>query len=220
MEKKETIHYSRSGYNGDFTYTSVCGKKVHSHSDDEKVHTSPEEANCKKCLASAAHKTDLTDSIGKTKTTIKRRIFIESDILQADEFSSAQREVHGLVKDKKMNCVDRVFSQVLDHAWHHLEKTWEAVKRADEIYASSSLIPLIGNSYTGAPVIFNGMCERAIKEKVTGKSVYILNSLKNIDWDMIDLDVMKKAFKENTFYTYDNDYDKIIKVDVNKIKKR
>lgn len=89
------------------------------------------------------------------------------------------------------------FSKVFDHAWHHLDEVWEAIKNAEEIYATSSLMPLVGGSYMGAPVIFNGMCERAVKENITGKSVIIFNTLENIEWYMIDVKIMKQAFKAN-----------------------
>jgi hypothetical protein len=107
----------------------------------------------------------------------------------------------------------------LDYAWHDLENTWAAVKISDEIYATSSLMPLTGGSYIGAPVIFNGMCERAVKENVTGKSVIILNTLENIEWGMIDMKIMKKAFKDNDLYMYDENYDNLVKVDIKKLKK-
>ncbi len=212
------IHYSRTGYNGDFTYTSVCGKKVRTHQDNVESTVNPELANCKKCLSTPEYKTDLADS-RETKSGIKRRIFLQSDILQANEFRTAQRVAKDLAESKGLKYVDRIFSQAIDMAWHDLDKTWAAVKTADEIYATSSLMPLIGNSYTGAPVIFNGMCERAIKENVTGKSVYILNQLSNIYWEMIDFKLMKKAFKENDLFMYDDDHENIIKVDVSKLKK-
>ncbi len=64
------------------------------------------------------------------------------------------------------------------------------------------------------------MCERAIKEKITGKSVIILNELKNIQWDMIDLELMKKAFKENTLYMYDSGQENLIKIDVSNIESK
>lgn len=211
----KTLHYTRTGYNGDYTYDSICGKKV----KIESVTVSPDKVTCKKCLEHKKYKIDLKDLLGKGDETIKRRIFIESDILQADEFSGAQREAYDLAKENGLKCVDKVFSEVLDYAWHNLEKTWEAVKKADEIYADSSLMPLSGNSYNGAPVIFNGMCERAVKEKLTGKKVIILNSLKNIYWGMIDIKMMKKAFRDNDLYMYDDNHDKLIKVDISKIKK-
>ncbi len=150
---------------------------------------------------------------------MKRRIFIESDILHDDEYRSAQRQVANLLEDKGEGFIEAVFDEALDFAWHDLEKTWASVKKADEIYADTSLMPLVGNSYMGAPVIFNGMCERAIKEKVTGKSVYILRSLDNIDWDMIDFKIMKKAFKHNDLYMYDENRE-MFKVDVAKLKER
>lgn len=209
------VHYTRKGYNGDLTYTALCGETVKGNN----VTVTPEKVNCKKCAAHVKYKDDLGHSMGIIKTTIKRRIFLESDILKADEFSSALRRVRCLIEDKGLEYTDRVFSEVLDYAWHDLAKTWEAVKKADEIYAVSSLLPLSGGSYVGAPVIFNGMCERAIKEGVTGKSVYILTPLSDVDWYMIDLDLMKEAFKNNHLYMYDDDYDKLIKVDVTKIEK-
>jgi hypothetical protein len=211
---EETIHYTRTGYNGDFTYDTICGKKV----KGAEVSVSPEKTTCKKCLEHDKHKTDLIDFLGKGAASIKRRIYIESDILKADELRSAQREAYDFAEKQGLKCVDRVFSDVLDYAWHDLEKTWNAVKQADEIYATSSLMPLTGNSYMGAPVIFNGMCERAVNEKVTGKLVIILNTLENIDWGMIDMKIMKKAFKDNDLYMYDESYDNLIKIDVKKIK--
>lgn len=215
-EEIKITHYSRTGYNGDFTYTSVCGKKVKTHQDNENSDIDPEKATCPKCTATKEYKIDLIDQ-KKTKQGIKRRIFIESDILQADEFRSAQSSVNRFAKNNGQKCVDRVFSQVLAKAWHDLEKTWDAVKMADEIYADSSLMPLCGGSYMGAPVIFNGMCERAIKEGITGKSVIILNELKNISWYMIKVDVMKEAFKKNDLFMYNDDYE-LVKIDVSKIK--
>lgn len=207
------IHYSRNGYNGNFTYTSVCGKIVKTHQEDEKSSIYPEDINCKKCLITNEFKIDTQEIKG-----ILKRIYIESDILNADEFCNAQREVLDLTKNKGLKCVDRVFSKVLDKAWHNLEKTWKEVKNADEIYSTSSLLPLIGDSYTGAPVIFNEMCKKAIDENIINKSVIILNQLKNIYWDHIDISIMKKAFKKNSLFMYDDEYENLIKINVSKIK--
>jgi hypothetical protein len=211
------IHYSRHGYNGNLTYTSVCGKKVKTHQDKEETSIHPEQTTCKKCAATNEFRTDMSD-FKNTQYGIKRRIYIESDILDAMEFRSAQNTVENFVESFGLKCVDRVFSDVLDFAWHDLETTWKAVKAADEIYATSSLMPLIGNSYMGAPVIFNGMCERAIKENVTGKSVFILNNLKSVYWDMIDMKLMKQAFKHNDLFMYNDEY-KLEAINVQKIKK-
>lgn len=209
-----TIHYSRTGYNGDFTYTAVCGKLVNSHKEpDHKAVVSHEETNCPKCLATKEYKSDSS----AIPQGIKNRIYIESDILQADEFRHAQREVFDFAKEKGEKCVDRVFSTVLDYAWHDLGKTWTAVKNADEIYATSSLVPMGGGN--GSPTIFNGMCKRAVVEGVKGKKVVILNQLKNVMWDYIDIKIMQNAFAENELYMYDENYDKLVKVDVSKIKK-
>lgn len=209
------ICYSRHGYNGDYTYSTVCGQKV--KSDAVIIH--PVKATCKKCFSTQEFKTDFADTTDKKNTNIKRRIYIESDILHADEFRDAQQTVRNYINSFGLKVVDRVFSDVLDFAWHDLEKTWQAVKDADEIYATSSLMPLSGGSYIGAPVIFNGMCERAIKEGITGKSVFILNHPKYISWHMIDIKLMKQAFSKNDLYMYTDDYDSLEKFDVSKVKK-
>lgn len=219
MKKKNTTTHYTTGYGGKYNYATFCGLQIDSHSETDGATVDPVEVTCEKCRATKDWKEDYGHSTGKTKTSIKRRIFIESDILHANELERNQRKVFELCYEKKVKCIKRVFAEVLDRAWHNLEKTWISVKAADEIYADSSLMPLIGNSYMGAPVIFNGMCERAIKENVKGKSVYILNSLNNINWYMIDIPLMKQAFKDNDLFMYNDDYE-IVKVDVSKIRKK
>lgn len=212
--KKSLIHYSREGYNGDYTYTSVCGEQVRTHQKDIDTTIYPELANCKKCIATKQYKEDTR----MTPPGVKVRIYIESDILQASEFRDAQRTVAQIAKKNKEKCVPRIFSKVLAHAWHDLEGTWAAVKAADEVYATSSLLPLSGGTYMGAPAIFNGMCDRAIKENITGKSVIILNNMKYISCNYIDIPMMKKAFTDNLLVMYNDEYE-LVNVDVSSIKK-
>lgn len=149
---------------------------------------------------------------------MKYRIYIESDILHEEEYRAAQGKAANIIEEAGADFIKEVFNEALDFAWHDLEKTWRAVKKADEIYANTSLMPLVGNSYMGAPVIFNGMMERAIKENVKGKSVFIMRSIKDVQWDMIEVKLMKKAFKHNDLYMYDENRN-MVKVDISKIKK-
>lgn len=149
---------------------------------------------------------------------MKRRIFIESDILHKDALRNVQREVADYLDEKKEKYIKNIFDETLDFAWHDLEKTWKAVKGADEIYADSSLMPLVGNSYMGAPVIFNGMMERAIKENITGKSVFILRKFKDIYWHMIEVKMMRKTFKNNKLFMRDEDYN-IVEMNVTQLVK-
>lgn len=209
-------HYTL-GYGGKLNYHTICGKEIHSHSDTESASIDPEKVTCKDCRKVKEWITDLNDK-NTNPADIKRRIFIESDVLHASALQSAQWEVEEFCEQKGEKHVRRVFSDILDYAWHDLEKTWEAVKKADEIYADSALMPLSGGSYNGAPVIFNGMCERAIKEGVTGKSVIILRPLKEINWGMIDGKVMKKAFVKNKLFMYAEDRTNLIQIDVKKLK--
>lgn len=214
------IHYT-DGYGGKLNYETYCGKEIHSHDKKEEVSINPRDVNCKKCISTKEWKDDYhqwigIDADGEKIVGVKRRIYLESDVLHASELRTAQLEVSSICEDSGQKYSRRVFQEVVEYAWHDLEKTWNAVKKADEIYSDSSLMPLIGNSYVGAPVIFNGMCERAIKEKVTGKSVFILNELKNIYWDMIDVKLFKSAFKKNFLYMY-NEAREIEQVDITKV---
>lgn len=207
-------HYSRDGYNGNYTYTSVCGKEVRTHQQSENSSINPEEANCPECLKSEAYITDLRD-LQNTSPDIKRRIYIESDILQADEFRSVKREVRSFLRETGTPFVERVFSDVIDYAWHKIEYTWDTIKKADEIYASTSLIPIAGG-YTGAPVIFDRMCEKVIEENVTGKSLFILNTADSVSWDNIEKDVAIEAFSKNKLYLYNDNYD-LVEIDIKTI---
>jgi hypothetical protein len=211
----KTVHYA-DGYGGRLNYHTYCKKEIHIHSKEEDATIDPKEVKCKDCMDTPEWKQDLEENTN-LNSSVKRRIFIESDVLHADELRSAQQAVSKMCKEKNLSSARRVFQDILDYAWFDLEKTWQSVKNSDEIYSQSSLMPLTGG-YTGAPVIFNGMCERAIKENVTGKDVYILNSVENIYWDMIDMDVMVKAFEKNKLFMYNEDYE-MVEVDVKTISK-
>lgn len=107
MEKK--VHYSRAGYNENYTYTSVCGKTVKTHQDKEDSSVHPEETTCNECKKTKEYKTDLEDS-KLIAGSVVRRIYLESDILQADEFRRAQRKAATYIKEQKnLQVVDRVF---------------------------------------------------------------------------------------------------------------
>lgn len=142
-----------------------------------------------------------------------RRIFIDSDNIDKFEYRAAQRTVYGLVD----GLPEEVFDEVVDFAWHEPEKAWDAVKRADEIYAQSSLIPLCGyGSYTGSVVVMDVMMAKAIAEDIRGKSIFFLRQYKDIEWEGIDLTLVDKAFKHNFLYTLEN-YDRFEQVDIDKL---
>lgn len=152
-----------------------------------------------------------------------KRLFIESDVLHEDELSSAQCSVALYLESQKIPYNEKyVFDETCDFAWHEADKAWEAVKRADEIYASSGLVPLCGyGSYTGAPVVMDVMMKKAIEEKITGKSLIFLRSFEDIDWQQIDMKILPKAFKHNKLFTleYQDGY-QLIPVDLKRINAR
>ena len=130
-----------------------------------------------------------------------KRLFIESDILHEDDLQTAERRVAELLEGAGEKVPKKIFHTTIDYAWHALAKVWELVLSHDEIYANSSLMPLVGNSYTGAPVIFNAIMAKAIEENLSGKKVFLLTKLKDLEWDMIKVELLPKAFKNNSLYT-------------------
>ena len=129
----QTVHYT-NGYGGNYNYATSCGEEIHSHSKTDSATIDPREVTCQKCMANKVWVDDYGHSTGVAKTNAKRRIYIESDILHVDEIRNAQREVEEICEEKSAECIKRVFSEILDYAWHDLDKTWQSVKKADEIY--------------------------------------------------------------------------------------
>lgn len=132
-----------------------------------------------------------------------KRLFIDSDVIMDDEYHSSQRIVERILDKKKIACCPDVFDAKQDFAWHEADSAWLAVKAADEIYGNTSLVPLCGyGSYTGSPVVMNVMMKKAMDENVTGKRVYFLRPMKDIEFDQIDLDLLRLCFgKLNELYT-------------------
>lgn len=157
-------------------------------------------------------------------TTI-RRMFIETDFLQEDELRSAKRSVREYLGENSIPFSNEIFDEVSDFAWQRGEAAWEAVKRCDEIYSDSSLVPLSGyGTYTGSVVIMDVMMKKAIDENITGKSLYFLRDFEDIEWEGINYKLFKKCFGKgmNKLYTkkYDEEYNMTFElVDVSKMKK-
>lgn len=143
-----------------------------------------------------------------------KRIFIDSDVIDEDEVDTALLRIGWAMQSD-----DIEFDEVVDFAWHEGEKAWESVKSADEIYASTSLVPLCGyGTYTGSVVVFDVMMQKAIDENVTGKSVFILRSKEDIEWDGIDVKLMPEAFKNNKLFTFE--VDNFVEVDIKSLVKQ
>ncbi len=157
------------------------------------------------------------------KEKTMRRLFIETDVLQESELDTARITVAGILREKGIPYSDNVFDETKDFAWHEADEAWDAVKRADEIYGDSALVPICGvGTYSGAPVIMDTMMRKTIDEGIKGKSLYFLRPFKDIWWDEIDRDLMRKAFKENKLFTLEFDDDEceyqFTEVDIDKIK--
>lgn len=123
-----------------------------------------------------------------------KRLFIDSDVLHEDELHRVQRKLHFLLKRNNEPISD--FDAIIDMARFNLEATWSAIKEHDEIYADSSLLPLVGGTSIGAPAIMHSMLKQTIKEKIEGKSLILMRPCKDIEWDNVNLKLLHGAFKQ------------------------
>jgi hypothetical protein len=139
-----------------------------------------------------------------------RKIFIEDDEeLREDEFRTALRRCYLLTpKDERPAKDDEFFDQVLTNALMNSQEVWAAIKQADEIYASTALIPLMGfGSSMGSGMLFNNMMYQAIKENVVGKKVFIIREFKDVMWEELEAELVEQTFGpgKNELYTLNSD---------------
>jgi hypothetical protein len=128
------------------------------------------------------------------------------------EYRRAQRTVHNLMGAGN---TEYVFDMSLFDALYNGSEAWKAIKAHDEIYCSTSLVPLIGAM--GSHTLFNGMMYRTIEEGVTGKKVYILNEYGNIQWDNLEAKLIGGAFKKNYLYVLAKDRNTFEQVDIDNL---
>ncbi len=150
------------------------------------------------------------------KIIIQHRLFIETDVLQQEELETATFIVSDILDHKGLLYSKGVFDSTVEFAFTEPQKAWEAVKKADEIYGDSALIPLGGiGTNTGAPVVMNVMMYNAIQEGIEGKSVYFLRAYKDIHWDGIKEELVHKAFINNKLFTLEtnDDESRFVEVD-------
>lgn len=149
-----------------------------------------------------------------------KRLFIEIDPIKADEletWATSSVLMHGLPDDNAL--ISTFFDTVIDCAYRRGAEVWDAVKTHDEIYASTALIPRgsYGGS-TGAGALFNQLMDLSIKEKITGKKIFILRSYDEVMWDQLEPSLIKKALQKNDLFVQ-RDYDTWEKINVAKLLK-
>jgi hypothetical protein len=151
-----------------------------------------------------------------------KRLFIEgafaqdvSDMLETN-FRSAVI-LFGLDR-KKYTEPKHLFDQIIYGAGGKIDKVWTAIKKSDEIFVSTALMPT--NGYNGnltSPELFNEMMRLSIAEKVTGKKIYIFRDYRSVKWQQLNADYVAKCFKENELYTSDSTYLVWKRVNINEL---
>lgn len=144
---------------------------------------------------------------------MKKRIFVESDILHSDKLDCVKRHLELLLESEQQDFLPEIFDVVIEGAMHKPEELIKAVVDADEIYINSSLIGLTGG-YFGAPMLFDAACQKAVELGITGKKIVFLRPFADIWWSNIDAEMLRMAFANNELYvTAPDDMYKLVRVD-------
>lgn len=120
-----------------------------------------------------------------------KKLFIEND----SRFDESRMGTLSKLFDK--NYLKSSFDIVITDASFNGPEVLKAILQCDEIYMDTALVY---NPFGDATTLFNNMMYYAIKENITGKSVYIFRQLDEVQWDGLKADFMDKAFKQNYLY--------------------
>lgn len=82
---------------------------------------------------------------------------------------------------------------VLSDCGADITKTWSLIVSSDEIYFQS-ILARNGRTKIESPDLFNLIMERAIKDGIINKQVFICSDLDEIRWSNIDLNNLKACF--------------------------
>lgn len=100
------------------------------------------------------------------------------------------------------------FDTVMSNAMDYHEETFKLIKEHDEIYCSTRLIPM-GGAY-GSGILMNNLMYKAIKNNITGKSLYIMGKLSNIMWGELNKKLFQQCFKVNKLFILDKEGEEFI----------
>ena len=137
-----------------------------------------------------------------------KRIFIEID--RDNEYNRSMLDATldgclestlGFETDVK---VSEFFDRIICDARNE-ENLFQYIMKADEIYMSTSIVPLVFGTLVGSPHLWNTMMLKAVEHNLSGKKIFNLNSFKSIHWEYLDKTLFKKAFSNNQLFILDND---------------
>lgn len=145
-----------------------------------------------------------------------KRIFIENEHFDQGMIDTIVRHEYCLsTPEEKANFPKQsndFFYQMIEGAMYNVADVFEAIKECDAIYASTSLVPMMG--VMGSGMLFNSLMYKAIQENIAGKKLYIFNKESSVWWDELKHDLLVKCFANNELYALDEDFNEWIKMDV------
>ena len=141
----------------------------------------------------------------KTNPEAPTRLYVEGEgeLETMQELHHAQRIVHFINGPGRTT---EVFDTKIYEALFNGQEVWAQVKKHDQIYCSTSLIPLYGAVGSGS--LFRNMIHLAASEGVAGKEIYIVNRFESISWHELDsFALTAKVFESNKLFVWDPEVD-------------
>lgn len=129
----------------------------------------------------------------------KKRLFIEVHQINEHTKDDLESDLDSCQYISNNN-EKKFFWKVVDNARFE-PKLFDYIQEAEEIYMSTSIVPLVSHTRIGSPEVWDKMMKLAVAENVTGKKVFISRCKEDIEWGNLDKKLLRKAFKKNQLYT-------------------
>lgn len=159
------------------------------------------------------------------KAISTKRLFVEIDKTnEHNEWelschkNSCRRICDRSMPDTEKQKDEKFWWKTVDNA-RFQPKLFEYIQKADEIYMSTSIMPLVGGTSIGSPETWHAMLQAAAKTGLSGKKVFISRPHDDIYWENLDHKLVSTVFKNNELYTISPDDRTWVKEDIKKLVK-
>lgn len=144
-----------------------------------------------------------------------KRLFIE--VSKTNDYNRWELESSlDACQDLSKNESSDFWWKVVDNARFE-ENLFQYISEADEIFMSTSIMPLVFGTDIGSPELWDAMLRLAIKNKITNKKVHIDRTLESIHWSNLNKKLLDKAFTKNYLYVASDDNEQWEQVDIDSL---
>jgi hypothetical protein len=134
----------------------------------------------------------------------KKRLFIEVHQVNEHTKDKLESDMDSCKYISKSN-EEKFFWKVVDNARFE-PKLFDYIQESEEIYMSTSIVPLVSHTSIGSPEVWDKMMKLAVAQNVTGKKVFISRYYDDIEWCNLDKKTLRQSFKKNSLYVRDKEY--------------